>query len=893
MVKDEQSRNISQPPRISPSVSAVSLTTLPTLPTTMFQTTPGVLSRRLIDLNAIDITSVKGQFAWEKLPQSDACMPVIFRGETKYFCVRMLRKLLPDYPEDFIRRAYQYQYRKPIDLYSVTASEAELLNRINTHHARWTYARQLFNALDELVRVSDFLPLYEHLRHSYKVGTIISNSTAHTLRQLLPPPPLQQQQQQQPHSTVQRSSDYMTNMPIILRGQSTIPQDLPIQIQPYRPSTDFSRENTSRPIAPVPNVPRPPRPSKSIGNPYAILPIRPSQQYPTPPQQPLIPTVSSSIIHSKNAAPSNMTPVSLTSATNSPSSSLSPTVSSSTNDTQSSTSPPVTLSSATRINRKASSSQSTPTTTVSSKACPLHCGWLQINKLYTPYVSTSTTNHHLYKIPVSLISFYDLLKNIKTDGSDAKDSSSSLAQTSISSQEIELINALCIKQSIKPFAVDTTMITLATFYEHCSANILFVKELPSTEPKASICKEWSSIVQINGGICRLRNITTLNEQTVPFIGNNLLKNFMLSSQCLSTASLTKPTSSEIEFLQLILFFSNISINLCNAQLVDIESVQKEYNVDLILLFNDKFPLNVLNYQQQGNRSNTSEGTGTSTNSATNTIAESTPPPSPPSPPTAQSQTNSTSQLSLTSSTNRYYKTIQFHGHELTAYICSGLGTNSQRECVSVKSLCNILYPNSPLLEKLEVKMIRLLRLKNVNRFRPQNQQSIGFTRLIDIKDAEKHWTSLEKEMRSIFPNTEEIHSRTSISSVSNESSKASTAERIEKDAPPSVEVSKGEKRSIDEPLEEEDTPISERINKRIRITEKENDERLSEIPNNKSSPLQIDKTSDANQATDKKRKLPSNRTNKESKAAWIRKYDIEGCCIQLNKSDVMYAIGRD
>ncbi|CAF4752352.1 unnamed protein product, partial [Rotaria socialis] len=111
----------------------------------------------------------------------------------------------------------------------------------------------------------------------------------------------QQQQQQQPHSTVQRSSDYMTNMPIILRGQSTIPQDLPIQIQPYRPSTDFSRENTSRPIAPVPNVPRPPRPSKSIGNPYAILPIRPSQQYPTPPQQPLIPTVSSSIIHSKNA----------------------------------------------------------------------------------------------------------------------------------------------------------------------------------------------------------------------------------------------------------------------------------------------------------------------------------------------------------------------------------------------------------------------------------------------------------------------------------------------------------------------------------------------------------------------------------------------------------------
>lgn len=104
-------------------------------------------------------------------------------------------------------------------------------------------------------------------------------------------------------------------------------------------------------------------------------------------------------------------------------------------------------------------------------------------------------------------------------------------------------------------------------------------------------------------------------------------------------------------------------------------------------------------------------------------------------------------MPLTSSSNRYYKSVEFHGHSLTAYICSGLETNSYRECVSIRSLCNILYPDSPSIEKLEAQMLRLLRAKNVNRFRPQNQQSLGLTRLIDIKDAEKHWEYIKQEMR--------------------------------------------------------------------------------------------------------------------------------------------------
>ncbi len=83
---------------------------------------------------------------------------------------------------------------------------------------------------------------------------------------------------------------------------------------------------------------------------------------------------------------------------------------------------------------------------------------------------------------------------------------------------------------------------------------------------------------------------------------------------------------------------------------------------------------------------------------------------------------------------------------MTAYICSGLGSDAQRECVSVRALCNMLYPNSSILDKLETKMLRILRLKNINRYRPQHQQSMGFTRLIDVKDVEKHWDSIKQEM---------------------------------------------------------------------------------------------------------------------------------------------------
>jgi len=77
MVKNEQSRDTNQQIRIIPSAPTVSLSA--PAPPAMLQTLSGILSQRLVDTNAIDIASMKGQFAWEKIPHSDTYMPVIFR----------------------------------------------------------------------------------------------------------------------------------------------------------------------------------------------------------------------------------------------------------------------------------------------------------------------------------------------------------------------------------------------------------------------------------------------------------------------------------------------------------------------------------------------------------------------------------------------------------------------------------------------------------------------------------------------------------------------------------------------------------------------------------------------------------------------------------------------
>ena len=499
-----------------------------------------------------------------------------------------------------ILRSEHYGYSPPIDLFSATPNEVELLNRINAHHAHWAYSRQSFTTLDRLVRVADFLPFFEHLRSKStrlsfsrpadKQTTALNVSTSQTTKQS--------------RTAGRKKKSKLIETPSLASLTVACEQSL-LQLTPQ--SVLAIHASAPQPRVLVPLAPREPKTRVN----RLVRKAQSSKHLPS--QQPLSsvalametpPSIGSTF--SENSEPPFESPT--TSKAIPSSSTIMSTVPAFSVPTHTPVSEAMPTSFVhrnllTQAPQQRSSLVSNPCSSSISTvpSSELHCGWLQINKLYTPYISTSTRHHHLYRIPVSLLTFYDLLKVPPTESNrnEGNDGTSACEQTPATPHEIEVINKLCSKQSIKPFATDTKLINLITFYRYCSVNILFLKELPFTDPKASICKDWSSIVQINGGICRLRNMTTLHEQTVPFIGNTLLKNFIISSQNLSTAVLTTPTPAEEEFLQLILFFSNMSINLRHAKLIDIESARKEYNVDLILLFNDKFPLNVLNYQEQG------------------------------------------------------------------------------------------------------------------------------------------------------------------------------------------------------------------------------------------------------------------------------------------------------
>jgi hypothetical protein len=86
MVKNEQFR-VNDPFR---RVTSTGLVT-PLRPS-MFQTTSTDIPQRSIDPRAVDISSIKGRFAWEKIALGDTYIPVIFRYVNIYFLYQLLSK---------------------------------------------------------------------------------------------------------------------------------------------------------------------------------------------------------------------------------------------------------------------------------------------------------------------------------------------------------------------------------------------------------------------------------------------------------------------------------------------------------------------------------------------------------------------------------------------------------------------------------------------------------------------------------------------------------------------------------------------------------------------------------------------------------------------------------
>ena len=89
---------------------------------------------------------------------------------------------------------------------------------------------------------------------------------------------------------------------------------------------------------------------------------------------------------------------------------------------------------------------------------------------------------------------------------------------------------------------------------------------------------------------------------------------------------------------------------------------------------------------------------------------------------------------------------------------------------------------------------------------------------------------------------------------------------------------RGEKRAMETTdLADEDVPVMERLNKRMKTTENPVRKITIQIP------VQTKKKS--------KRTVPSNRTNKDTQANWVKKFNLDECTVVLNQYNPIYDDG--
>ena len=159
-----------------------------------------------------------------------------FRGDTKYFCVRILDQLvLCNYPADFPDEVKQFGalLSQPCDKCDVVT-----LNEINSFHVNYLYGRVPFQDTDNLVKYDDFMKFYSLLKSCSNKNrqqmnssstTIIANETSknqiNNNKQIVIAPPANtqalqyQQQHQQQNRVINNCNQNITNTKVIYTVQ--------------------------------------------------------------------------------------------------------------------------------------------------------------------------------------------------------------------------------------------------------------------------------------------------------------------------------------------------------------------------------------------------------------------------------------------------------------------------------------------------------------------------------------------------------------------------------------------------------------------------------------------------------------------------------------------------
>jgi len=126
----------------------------------------------------LDQHSSRGRFGW--CPMENKCIPYIFRSDKKekYVSVRMFQERVLNQFMTFLPNEMISFYK--VQSYSVTEAESRLLNEINRIHSGFFFGKNMFNTLDQIVKLEDATEFLSFLMLCYQ--TVIKKERKNTNR---------------------------------------------------------------------------------------------------------------------------------------------------------------------------------------------------------------------------------------------------------------------------------------------------------------------------------------------------------------------------------------------------------------------------------------------------------------------------------------------------------------------------------------------------------------------------------------------------------------------------------------------------------------------------------------------------------------------------------------